>query len=365
MLQTLKNKIAFVGPLPPPLGGVAVINHNFQKMNFENYEIIKFDTSSKKERENLNSKINLKKIIFGLKIFKEFYRFLKSEKPELINIFVTSGYSILREIILLIIIKRFKIPVIIHFHSKTKGEFALKKNHLKFLGFLFNKMSKKIIVLSEYHLLFFKNYFNENKLVVVENFVLYSDYSNNIEDKIDDFLFVGRLTIEKGFFDLIQAILILKNENIFFKINVIGMAETFENEKKISEIISQNNLSNYFNFYGSVYDENKNNIFKKTKCLIFPSQFENSPVVLKEAIAAKMAIIASDINANKLILNKHNNNVLFECKNSIDLANKIKQLIYDQEKLQELCVNSSKILDYDILFAQLKMEELFNEILKK
>ena len=82
MLQTLKNKIAFVGPLPPPLGGVAVINHNFQKMNFENYEIIKFDTSSKKERENLNSKINLKKIIFGLKIFKEFYRFLKSEKPE-------------------------------------------------------------------------------------------------------------------------------------------------------------------------------------------------------------------------------------------------------------------------------------------
>ena len=29
------SKVAFIGPLPPPLGGVAVINQSFQALDYE------------------------------------------------------------------------------------------------------------------------------------------------------------------------------------------------------------------------------------------------------------------------------------------------------------------------------------------
>ena len=51
------NKIAFIGPLPPPLGGVAIINQSFQKISYSScYEITYFNTSDQNRREDLYKK---------------------------------------------------------------------------------------------------------------------------------------------------------------------------------------------------------------------------------------------------------------------------------------------------------------------
>ncbi len=47
------SKIAFIGPLPPPLGGVEVINQSFQEIDYSCYEVTYFNTSNQNSRENL------------------------------------------------------------------------------------------------------------------------------------------------------------------------------------------------------------------------------------------------------------------------------------------------------------------------
>jgi len=47
------SKIAFIGPLPPPLGGVAVVNQSFQEIDYSCYEVTYFNTSNQNSRENL------------------------------------------------------------------------------------------------------------------------------------------------------------------------------------------------------------------------------------------------------------------------------------------------------------------------
>jgi glycosyltransferase involved in cell wall biosynthesis len=174
------KKIAFVGPLPPPLGGVAIMNQSFQNINYDGFEVISFDTSAKNYREDLYAKFKLKSIQRNLKISKKLNRFIEDNKPDVINIFITSGTSILRDILFLKKMSKFKIPVIIHFHSKTQGEFSLTPKRLKLVGRYFNRYARRIILLSDQHYNFFIYYFGKEKCVVIENFVNYKDYETFI-----------------------------------------------------------------------------------------------------------------------------------------------------------------------------------------
>ena len=390
------SKIAFIGPLPPPIGGVAVINQSFQEIDYSCYEVTYFNTSNQNSRENkynrftwnsifrelrksktterfiekvnpdvINKRFPWNSFFRELRKSKAIERFIKKVNPDVINIFITSGPAILRDLLYLKTIHKYNIPVVIHFHSKTKGEFALTPFRLKVTGYFFKKYAKKIILLSDEHFTFFSHYFGEKRCVVIENFVTYSDYDNEIEKKCSQFLFVGRLTKEKGFLDLLNAAIILKEGGIKCEFHIIGLAATKQKEKEIMDFIDNNQLHEYFILYGAIFGKDKFKLFKVSKYLIFPSHFENSPVVLKEAIAAKMAIVASNIQANKKILKTRENNIFFEMGNSYDLAEKIVLLLNDKGKSQAMCAESARITEYDVSIARKKIQAVFDELITK
>lgn len=355
--------IAFVGPLPPPIGGVSMINQSFQQLDYPNMAVVAFNNSNNRIRENLYRSCPWENILNEFKKIRKLRNFLKVQQPKVANIFVTSGYSIFRDCIYLIVLKWFRIPTIIHFHSKKQGEFALKTKRLKLLGKFFNHFADKIILLSQDHYTFFTNYFPLAKCFIIENFVTYSNYSCEIKEKGEEFLFVGRLTKEKGFFDLLEAIKILKSEHIQLKINVIGIASTENDEEIIKEIISKSNIDEYLIFHGLKLGEDKFKIFRKSRFLIFPSHFENSPVVIKEAIAAKMGIIASDIEANMLILSEARNFFLHRVGKPDSIAGAIKMVLKMPDKGISLCYASSIIRKYDSFIARDQLFSLINELI--
>lgn len=356
------KKVAFIGPLPPPLGGVAVINQSFQALDYNGYEVISFDTAEKKDREDLYSKFKLKSIQRNIKIGKKLKQFIEKNKPDVINIFITSGMSILRDILFLKNLSKYNIPIIIHFHSKTEGEFALTPKRLKRVAKYFNKYASRIILLSEYHYSFFTKYFGEEKCVVVENFVNYTDFVNEIKDKNEDFLFVGRLSKEKGFFDLLEAAKKLKKSGMTFQIDVIGAATNEDMDNKIRNFIKRNELELYVTLLGARFNKEKLEYFKENSILLFPSHFENSPVVLKEGIASKMAILCSDIDANTYILGNANNHLVHRTGDFNDLADKMKFLIQNPSRVAEMCKESAKNKKYDKKVAQLEMMNLIHEL---
>ncbi|MDN3492051.1 glycosyltransferase family 4 protein [Winogradskyella bathintestinalis] len=356
------KKTAFIGPLPPPLGGVAMINQSFQNLNFNGYDITVFNTSNNSLSEDLYRGFPWGNIGKEISKIKRLSDFLNSTKPDVVNIFITSGYSIIRDLFYLRMLYRKNIPIVIHFHSKTKGEFALTPNRLKLLSKFFNKYAKKIILLSEHHYSFFVKYFGSKKCEVIENFVSYEHFNNEIVNKTNDFLYVGRLSKEKGFFDLLKAVKILKDNKVVCRIQVIGVAPTIEVEKRINDIISANHLEDYFVFNGATFGESKYTLFKQSSCLIFPSHLENSPVVLKEAIAAKLAIIASDIDANQLILKAEKNHYLHQVTCPDSLAVIIEKLLGDSDVMKAFCKASESIKDYDKSIAREKLLNLMDNL---
>lgn len=369
MKNTVSNiseprKVLFIGPLPPPHGGVAAINQSIQGIKFDHYLPLTFDTSGKAERENLKTKISISKLYRNFRIIRNLKSLIKAEQPVIANIFITSGWSIIRDLIFLRIVSSAQIPVIIHFHSKLEGEFALKLRRLKIVGYYFNKYASKILLLSNWHYRHFTQYFDVQKCDILENFVDYKSFDNEINRKKNTFLYVGRLSKEKGFFDLLEAVRKLKNKGINFNVQVIGLAPSELIEEEINDFVYKNEIQDYFVFNGAKFGDSKCDLFKDSKCLIFPSHFENSPVVLKEAIASKMAILASDIKANLNVLGEHQNFISFKNGNPQDLAAKLFVMLSESEKLYEMCNFSAQIKDFDKAVAKTKLESIFNDLIR-
>jgi len=355
-----KKQILFIGPLPPPLGGVAIINESFQKLNYNDYEIISFNTSRGNEKEDLYNVNILKKAWPQLIIIKKFFFFVKNNEFFIANLFVTSGLGFLREIFFILILKFFKKNFIIHFHSKKKGEFFLKKNKIQILAFFLN-MADKIIVLSNDHYQYFIQFFKKEKMTIIENFVDYDLYDCDIINKKEEFLYIGRLSEKKGFFDLLECVSILKERKYLIKFNIVGLAENEMEERKINDFIMNKNIGDMFRFYGLKFGKEKYDLFKKCKYFVFPSHFENSPVVLKEAIASKMAIVVSDIEANRNVLDMVENHIYFEVKNPIDMATKIIMMLNDDERTLRLMLNSEKTKIFDSEIARIKLLQVIKK----
>lgn len=320
------KNIAFIGPLPPPFGGVAVMNKSFQEILCQEWNILPFNTSGGAMSEDLYKRKSLKNISHFAKNIFHLFKFIAKNNFKIANVFATSNTAFVRDSIIIFILWCCGKKIIVHFHSKKRGEFFLGRFSIKYIALVF-KFVQKIIVLSDNHYKHFANYFSPSKMVVIENFVDYELYKCEIEDKNLDFLYVSRLSKQKGIFDLLNAVKIIKEKGYSIKINVLGNPDNDETNKIINQKIEEYNLKDNIILRGNVFGVRKYNFFKKSGIFIFPSHFENSPLVLKEAIASKMAIIASNIEANKLILIDKGNTSFFVTGDAFDLANKMEYLL--------------------------------------
>ena len=98
---------------------------------------------------------------------------------------------------------------------------------------------------------------------------------------------MGRLSVEKGFFDLLEACRLLQEKGLDFEINILGKSPSLQYEKRIKDFVSLHQLEPYLIFHGLKYGEEKNYWFKKSKILVFPSHFEKFTCSLKRSHCCK------------------------------------------------------------------------------
>lgn len=363
-MREQKNKIniAFVGPLPPPSGGVGIINESFQRITSGNWNVLQYNTSKGEINEDLYKGKGIKNLFHFIKNTAGFFKFLATNKFKIANLFATSNVAFIRDSIFILMLWTCRKKIIVHFHSKKEGEFFLRPRNIKYVSLTF-RLVQKIIVLSRDHFHYFSKYFDISKMIIIENFVDYDLFNCEIENKKTDFLFVGRLTQKKGFFDLIEAIKTLTQRGIHPKVNALGMPKNGGARAVIGTKLKDCHLEQNIILHGNVQGIKKYNFFKSSGILVFPSHFENSPVVLKEAIAAKMAIIASDIEANKILLADIGNAKFFKAGDPIDFSNKIEELMVNPSLVKDYMLHSEACKKYDKRFAAEKIDRVIRELL--
>ena len=201
----------------------------------------------------------------------------------------------------------------------------------KLLGTWQHKVNR-FIVLSEFAQSIFAESslrVGKDKLFVKPNFL--PDPGAATHQREDFFLFVGRLSVEKGINTLLEAFSATSQRLV-----VIGDGP----DRQAIESPFLNNSRIIFK--GWTQKDVVLSNMKRCKALIFPSVwYEGLPFVIIEAFATGTPIIASKLGAMAELITDGWNGFHFEVANSHDLHKKIELLLQlDEKERRQLCENA-------------------------
>ena len=153
--------------------------------------------------------------------------------------------------------------------------------------------------------------------------VLEHNIAATMPQRVLKLVFIGRISYFKGIKDLINAIQLLPEQTVFLDIyGDSGEPEYMEECKRMSE-----SMSNVF-WKGRLAMEEVVMTLSGYDVLCLPSVVcEMAPLVIQEAFAAGIPVLASDVYGNAEQIRDGQNGWLFRFKDVDDLHYKLKQLI--------------------------------------
>jgi glycosyltransferase involved in cell wall biosynthesis len=332
---------------------------------------------------------NIKGICYKIKIlfnfffsfgtFSEVDKIIKVKKPDLAHIH--NIYPIISPSIYFVL-KKYKIPIIHTIHNYRffcsnglclkNGKICIKceKNSIKNIFNICSKEKKEydfllkiIIYITRLFNLFKKvdffiapSDFVKNKLIssgINSDKVIIKRYTIEIPDRssylikkdlLDYFIFVGRLSEEKGIIQLVDAFKLLDP----IKLVILGEGPLKE---ELTIKLKNENIRNV-QLMGFIKGKEKQQFISKSLALIISSiWFETGPLTALESLSLGVPIIVNNVVAIKENLIDSYNCFLYEADNADSLGNVIAKLVVMEEN------------DYDKLKANslVVFNELFNE----
>ena len=171
---------------------------------------------------------------------------------------------------------------------------------------------------------------------------------------------------ERGIVELIEAANILKQNKMEFRLNLVRIFILQVFELEIRNLIKIYQLENNVFLLGTKVGEEKRKILNDTDIFCFPSYVpsETFGIVLVESMQFKIPIIATNWNGIPFVVDDMKNGLLIKPKDSMDLANKIEELILNQNLRYIMGENGRKkyLEKYSIGSFISNMDNVFNEI---
>jgi len=179
----------------------------------------------------------------------------------------------------------------------------------------------------------------------VLNAVLQSLPAKPFEARIKcvDLIFVGRITIEKGIRELLNAIQILNQRGIALTLNILGEGPDRILAEKMSVDLS---IAHLVRFYGHV--SNIDDIIKsllESAVFVLPSYTEGLPRSMLESMYLGIPVIVTNVGGIPYVITDGVNGFTVEPKNSNKLAEKIQhvtKLQHENPNLVKQIVSNAK-----------------------
>jgi glycosyltransferase involved in cell wall biosynthesis len=146
----------------------------------------------------------------------------------------------------------------------------------------------------------------ESKITVVNGGVDYNHLKSLSLEKTGayDGVFLGRLHPQKGIFDLIKIWKLVCNKKPEARLCIIagGLASLVE---KVNAVIKENNLCDNIEFAGFRQGDEKFLMLKSSKLFLCPSYYESFAIVVAEAMACGLPVVAYDLPIYNDIYEEH------------------------------------------------------------
>lgn len=251
---------------------------------------------------------------------------------KVVHILSAEKGSFLRKAILLNLSKLFGKKVIINFHSGSSNLF-FNDSFIVFKSFIKRVLNKADIILvlsTQWKESISKKCDNQN-IEVLYNPVILKDLNEKITspDEIN-VLFMGRIGLRKGAYDIVKAVKLLQNPNI--KVDMYGDGEV----DNLRALVLSENLSSTIRVNGWISGEKVSESYKNADIFILPSYDEGLPMSILEAMSYGLPVVSTKIGGIPDQIIDGVNGYLINAGNIEHLADKINTLANDPNLRREM-----------------------------
>jgi phosphatidylinositol alpha-mannosyltransferase len=203
------------------------------------------------------------------------------------------------------------------------------------------------------------------KVVVIPNGINLKMFQSPPEKVMMDgdpcVLFVGSFIYPKGVDILIKAIAIAKRDLPDIKLHVVGNSKYML--PSLKTLIAKEGVENNICFHGWVRQSELPRYYKSADFCVFPSRLESFGIVVLEAMASGIPIVASDIETFTERLTEGITALFFRQNNPEDLSKVILKLASDSNLRTRLSINALEVVQtYDWSNIALKYLELYQNV---
>jgi len=318
------------------ISGIANLTKLMISLNRDvNYQIFEL---GKRDKEKRGIFWFLKQIFIPIR----FFFFLRKTKPDFVHLNVPFGtLAIIRDLVLLFICGICQKTTIVHIRG---GKFLTEPCNNSLIRHFISTILKKaarIIVLGakEKQKISDEYLIPEDKIIILPNAVKIASEETLNEKKFSSrlhILFLGRLDKDKGFTEMEDALLILKEKKIDFLLTVCG--EGPYKDVFLNKINGQ--FDNQVEFLGIVEGNEKINVLKKAHIFLLPSYFEGLPNALLEAMSNFCVPIVTPVGSIPEVINDSQNGIIVPVHNSVKIAEAIIKLNKNRKFLKVLSINA-------------------------
>ncbi|MGJ8683044.1 MAG: glycosyltransferase family 4 protein [Nonlabens sp.] len=316
----MKNLLV-VGPFPLPITGVSlgtqIVYDEFYKK--PEYKVQKVNTSYSKFDEKIGE-LSFHKVFFYLRLQIYFFKVFKND-----IIYITIGqsfYGVIKYALYILAAHVSGKQLVIHIHGNFLGRnyrenlTGVKKKIFRYL------MSKpdKGIVSSDSLKPNFTSFLPDHKIYSLKNFIIDELFvpDDVISDKDYDtikIVYLSNLMLEKGIFELLEALVILEEKGIKYEARIAGNIAP-ENKDRVLSLFNKLNHATYI---GTVNVVEKKDLLIWSNIFILPTFYtmEAQPFAILESMATGNMVITTP-HAGIPDIFEENLNGLYVEKNSIE-----------------------------------------------
>jgi len=250
--------------------------------------------------------------------------------------------GVLRESIVRLWCRLFRVPVVLHIHGGKFMTFNTGNPFYRFLSKQLFTSSKAVIVLSEVEKNNIAAVYGYKGATVLPNCIddaFLTLYSGKPMNPVPVFLYMGRLDEAKGLYDIAEAFRLLKREGLRFKFNLCGSGRLTSIIPEFESILKED-----FTYHGVVWGDHKNAIISQSDFFLLPSWFEGLPIALLETMAAGLVPFVTNAGSVGQYVKDDITGYIVEKKSPHDLSAKIKKIIYEQALFKTLSNNAHKMI---------------------
>jgi glycosyltransferase involved in cell wall biosynthesis len=351
------KKILVVGSSLNDKGGIVTVMNNIANSSIK--EEFKFDmvetyiTGTKKEKVSIffNGIIKLLKLLI-------------SEKPDLVHIHMSYKGSFYRKSIILMLIKLFNVPVLLHVHGSSFKDFYSSLNFIgrAYCNFILNK-SDKLIVLSKEWYDYFSKFVKKENIAILYNGVDTIEQTFQRHNSTPIALFMGRLGKRKGIYDLLKSIKLLNEKKIECEFLLAGDGEI----EKVKIDITKLNIKENVRVLGWINNEQKRELLIKSDILVLPSYNEGLPMAILEGMSYGLPIISTPVGGIPEAVKDDINGYLVEPGDIEGLASSLEKLIVNPKLRISMGGTNQKAIQENFSLKSLmdSLEEIYNNTIER